>query len=81
MPANAKAVSLNLTATEPGQNGHLRIIPAGLPLPLVSTLNFQAGQTRANNAVVPLAGGGVDLFGGLSAGTVHVILDVNGYFD
>jgi len=44
-----------------------------------------AGQTRANNAVLALASNGA---GTLSArasvggsGTVHLILDVNGYFE
>ena len=47
-----------------------------------SAINFSPGQTRANNAVVMLA---TDDTGGLAAtngsnGTVHIILDVSGYF-
>jgi len=50
---------------------------------LVSTINYGSGQTRTNNAVAALASDGS---GGLevvteSAGSVHFILDVNGYFD
>jgi hypothetical protein len=50
--------------------------------PRVSSVNFSAGQTRANNAVVPLAldgTGGINVKNG-SAAAVHVVLDVNGYF-
>ena len=81
IPSNARALSLNVTVTLPTDAGHLRLFAAGTPVPSVSTLNFQPGQTRANNAIVPLAGGALEVFGGLPAGTVHVIFDVNGYFD
>ena len=49
--------------------------------PLASTINFRPGQTRANNAIVPLAldGSGMKIFNG-SAGNVDVIVDVNGWF-
>jgi len=48
---------------------------------LASTINFSAGQTRANNAILPLALDGTGLkFKGGSTGSLHFILDVNGYF-
>ena len=52
------------------------------PAPTVSSINYVAGQTRANNAVVPLnASGAMAAFVGQPAGTtVHLIVDVNGYF-
>jgi len=83
VPSTAKAVSLNITVTEPGAAGNLRLFPGGLSLPLVSTLNYVAGQTRANNAVLPLNGSGeIAVFAGQAAGTtVQVIIDVNGYFE
>jgi uncharacterized repeat protein (TIGR01451 family) len=82
VPLTAKAVSLNVTVTAPGAAGNLRLFPAGLPLPLVSTLNYVAGQTRANNAVTVLnASGEIAVFAGQATGTtVEVIIDVNGYF-
>jgi hypothetical protein len=44
-------------------------------------LNFSAGQTRANNAVLELgAAGAVSVQSSLS-GTVQFILDVTGYFE
>jgi hypothetical protein len=82
IPAQATSVSLNLTVTAPTLPGHLVAHPAGSPVPLASTINFRAGQTRANNAIVPLGtGGAISVVSGQPAGgTVHVILDVNGYF-
>jgi uncharacterized repeat protein (TIGR01451 family) len=83
VPATARAVSLNVTVTSPGADGNLRLYPAGLTVPLVSTLNYVTGQTRANNAVVVLNGSGeLAVFAGQSTGTtVEVIIDVNGYFE
>jgi hypothetical protein len=48
-----------------------------------SAINFVAGVTRANNAVVRLS---TDAAGGISAenrsaGAVHLIVDVTGYFE
>jgi hypothetical protein len=56
--------------------------PAGSGRPSTSTVNFHAGQTRANNGVVMLgANGNVALFPSQSSGTVHVVIDVTGYFE
>lgn len=84
VPTSAIALSVNVTITEPGAAGDLRLFPAGLPLPLVSTINFQAGQTRANNAVVSLgaaADAGQITVQSDCSSTVQFILDVNGYFE
>ena len=77
----ARSVSLNVTVTQPSASGHLTLYPQSGLLPLASTINFRAGQTRANSAAVALAGGGLTIYSGQPSGTVHVILDVNGYFD
>ena len=82
IPTEALAVSLNVTVTAPTAQGHLRLFPGGAALPLVSTINYVAGQTRANNAVTPLgAAGALAVYVGQSSGSVHVIIDVNGYFE
>ncbi len=81
IPATAKAVSMNVTVTQPSGPGDLRFYPAGATLPLVSLINYGLGQTRANNGLVPLgAGGQVVVHCDQAAGNVHVIMDVNGYF-
>ena len=82
IPASARAVSLNVTVTQPTTAGNLRMYEGGAPLPLVSSLNYSAGQTRGNNAVVGLsAGGQLSIRCAQAVGTAHVILDVNGYFE
>ena len=82
IPSTARAVSINVTVTGPTAPGFLTLFPAGGPPPLASTINFRAGQTRANNAVVTLGGAGdIVVRAGMASGNVHVILDVNGYFD
>jgi Zn-dependent metalloprotease len=81
IPATAKAVSLNVTITGPTSLGHLSLYPGGTTLPIVSTMNFRPGQTRANNAIIQLgAGGTLSTVSGQASGTVHLLLDVNGYF-
>jgi hypothetical protein len=83
IPANAKAVSVNLAVTLSTAGGNVRVFPAGQAVPTVSSINYSAGQTRANNAVVSLdALGQMSAFVGQAAGTtVHLIIDVNGYFE
>lgn len=82
LPSTAKAISLNLTVTQATVQGNLRLYPAGTPPPLVSTLNYAAGQTRANNAVASLnAAGQLAVRCSQAGGSAHVIIDVNGYFE
>ncbi len=82
LPATAKAVSLNITATRATAGGDLRLYPGRTALPLVSVLNYSAGQTRANSAVVTLNDQGeIGVRVDQASGTVHVIVDVNGYFE
>jgi hypothetical protein len=79
VPATAKSVSVNLTAVVPAGAGHIVAFPAGHPVPGTSTLNFRAGRTRANNAILTLgAGGAVTL---RSSTATDVVLDVNGWFE
>ena len=79
IPAAAVAVSLNVTVTNTGGPGFILIYPQGGAQPTVSTLNYVAGQTVANAAVVPLGtGGGVTVIAGVSG--ADLILDTNGYY-
>jgi Leucine-rich repeat (LRR) protein len=78
----ATGVSLNVTVTTPTAAGHLTLFPEGQALPVVSTINYGPGQTRANNAVAPLGeSGALRVFVGQAAGSTHVILDVNGFIE
>jgi hypothetical protein len=48
----------------------------------VSSINYVAGQTRANNAIASLNGlGELAIRCSQASGTAHFILDVNGYFE
>jgi glucose/arabinose dehydrogenase len=85
VPAAARALSLNVTAVLPTRPGYVTIFPGNFPVPDTSTVNFSAGQVRANNTVAALSTDGLGqvkaravLTGG---GGVHLILDVNGYFE
>jgi hypothetical protein len=81
VPATANAVAINATVTQPTAPGHLVLFPGGSPQPLVSTINYRAGRTRANNAIVMLgADGTLSVVCGQASGTTHFILDVTGYF-
>lgn len=84
VPWSAKAVSLNITAVDPTGSGHLSFWPANLSQPGTSVVNFPAGRNRANSAILGLA---TDGWGDLAVrpfvagnGSVHLIVDVNGYF-
>ena len=79
IPASAAAISLNVTVTNTQGPGFILIYPQGGAQPNVSTLNYVAGQTIANAAVVPLGtGGGVTVIAGVSG--TDLILDTNGYY-
>jgi DNA-binding beta-propeller fold protein YncE len=81
IPPGARAVAFNFTITQPTGLGDLRVFPGGVGLPLVSVINWRPGQTRANNAVVSLGpSGDIVVHVDQASGTVHLIIDVNGYF-
>jgi hypothetical protein len=83
IPVTARAVSANVTVTQTSAPGSLAIVAGNAAGPTTtSNLSFGVGQSRANNTVLLLAGDGsgtVRVENG-SAGTLHAILDVNGYF-
>lgn len=79
IPSTVAAYSLNITATQAVGAGFIIIWPQGLSQPVVSTLNYLAGETIANAAIVSAGtNGGVSVVAGVS--NTHVIIDINGYF-
>jgi hypothetical protein len=83
IPATAMAVAANITVLAASAAGDLRAFPGKTPPPNASVLNFSAGQTRANNAVLPLSADGnatLALHADLTGGAVQVVVDVSGYF-
>ena len=85
VPPDAVALAFNLTATSGRSAGNLRAFPANLTtIPRVSNVNWTTGQTVANFAIVAAATGTNDAaavaFHNASAGSVHMIVDIFGYF-
>jgi hypothetical protein len=85
IPVQARTVSVNVTVTQPTGDGHLQFYPDQGPPPGTSTINFRAGETRANNAILLLDSAGLGTVQVLplvvGSGTVHLIVDVNGWFE
>jgi Calx-beta domain len=81
IPANARAIALNITVTGATRAGDLRIFPGGSALPPASAINYVANQTRANNLVVSVTVPGQTLAVRCdqAAGTVNLIIDLAGY--
>ncbi|HRD99916.1 MAG TPA: hypothetical protein PLV68_01385, partial [Ilumatobacteraceae bacterium] len=78
VPADAKAVAVNLTVTTPRSPGFLTAWACGEPMPPTSNLNFMSDQTVAVSAVVNVGTGGqICIF---NSTDTQVIVDVQGYF-
>ena len=82
VPAGVTVVSANVTATEATASGNVLVRAHGTPDTGTPQVLFVAGRTRANNALLALDGSGaVSARAGMASGTVHLVIDVNGYFD
>jgi len=79
--SDAIAVAVNVAVVAPAAGGYVTAYPgpAGSQLPNASTINYSAGRTLANNAVIKLGPDGtMNLF---NAGTnLDFVVDVTGYF-
>ncbi len=83
VPANAIAVTGNLTVTGQTSLGFLFIGPNAMNNPTSSTLNFPLADDRANAVTVALSGTGtlsITYAAPTLGKTAHVIFDVTGYF-
>jgi hypothetical protein len=83
VPANAVAVTGNLTVTQQTSAGFLFIGPNSMNNPTSSTLNFPVGDDRANAVTVALGAGGtlsVTYAASTLGPTAQVLFDVTGYF-
>lgn len=79
-PALPPARVANLTIVNPSAPGYFELSVTG-SFGHTSTLNFRAGQTRANNAVVPLFGNGhTKAHLAMATGQADLLVDVVGYF-
>jgi hypothetical protein len=81
VPSGAEAVILNVAVTLAAAAGDLRLFPAGSVLPLVSAINYRPARARSDNAIAPLGpGGDFTVHVDQPSGTVHLIVDVVGYY-
>ena len=82
IPASARAISVNIAVTQSSTGpGYVTLGQGDIGTPSASTINYASGQTRSNNAFVPLgATGNIRAKCGQGSGTVHLVLDVYGYF-
>ncbi|MBV8520375.1 MAG: hypothetical protein JO197_23490 [Acidobacteria bacterium] len=81
VPTTAKAVSLNVTVTQASQASWLAVWPSGTARPVVSMINFEpTDPALANGIIVGLSSATQDLSVYNNFGSVHVIIDVTGYF-
>jgi len=81
IPTAATAAYFNATVVNPTAGGYVRLFPADQLVPSTSTVNFQLGQTRANNTIIGLsADGRVGALANLGSGQTDLVLDVTGYF-
>lgn len=82
VPANAVAVTGNLTVTKQTAGGFAALTPVATNSPTTSTLNFPPGDNRANNVTVALGGGGklAAVYKAGSGQSTDLVFDVTGYF-
>lgn len=80
VPSDVSAVVVNLTVTEPSSYGFITAHASGTARPQASNVNYAAGETVANLAVVPVGRDGRVTLSNTSPGSVQLIADVSAYF-
>jgi hypothetical protein len=80
LPPTARAVAVNLTVVSPPAAGDLRLFAADRAAPFASAINFAAGQTRTNNALVGLSPAGALTLQNDAGSGVTLVVDLVGYF-
>jgi hypothetical protein len=82
VPANADAVTGNLTVTAQTAGGYLALTPVPDYLPSTSTLNFPVKDDRANGVTALLSNSGSLSLTYVATGnaTAQAVFDVTGYF-
>jgi len=82
IPANAVAITGNVTVAGQTAAGYLTVGPSGNANPTSSTINFPLDDNRANNVTLPLnsAGDLAAVYKAAPGKTTQLIVDVTGYF-
>jgi hypothetical protein len=80
LPAGATSAILNVTVQGPDKRGYVTVFPTGTSRPNTSNVNFERGQTQANEVITRVGtgdnAGRVSLF--ISSATTALIVDVVG---
>lgn len=77
--ASVAAVVVNVTATDTSASSFLTAWPTGATQPTASNVNWSPGQTVPNRVVVAVGSNGrISIYN--LAGTVDVVVDVNGWY-
>jgi hypothetical protein len=83
VPTGATGVVANVTTVDPTAAGFVSVRPGDATgAPTTSSVNFIAGQTVANVITVqlPSTGDFQVFFGGVSSGSVELVVDIVGYY-
>ena len=77
--SGVSAVVLNLTAIDPTHSGYLTVFPTGATKAVVSTVDFNEGETVANRVIVKVGSNGqISIYNFL--GNTNFAVDVSGYY-
>ena len=78
VPPTAAAVAVNVTITEPVAAGFVTVFPCQSTLPVVSNINYLAGQVVANLVESGTSNGAICVH---SMVRTHVVIDLEGTYD
>jgi hypothetical protein len=78
VPSNAAAVAINVTITDPVAAGFVTVFPCQAALPLVSNINYSAGQVVANLVQTGVGGGAICVHSNVRT---HIVIDLEGTYD
>ena len=81
VPATAIMLVVNVTVVGPDNAGYVQVYGGGLAPPITSSINFAHQQLRSNNGLVGLGQGNGQISARSSTATVHLVVDVVGYFE
>lgn len=76
---NVRAVVVNVTATQGTSAGGITVWPTTQARPGLGTISYVGNESITSQAIIPVGGDGkISVYN--NTGSVHVILDVQGYF-
>jgi hypothetical protein len=79
VPDGIDAAFVNVTAINPEERGFVTIFPCGTDRPNAASVNFVAGEVRANSVLVKLGGGGTACI--YSSAETDLVVDLSGWID